>query len=168
MKKFKKSKLTVARLSAPSSNQLPSDPVLSLALSKRWSIHQLDAMNAFPHGNPSDFGTRRIQIMCAYEIIYGLKQAPKAWNKKLTDFVSTLRFLRSRSDHSLFVLRLGSDMAYLLLYVDDIIWTASSDSLRRSIISLLSDAFAMKDLGSLHYFLGIDVSSHDGSLFLSQ
>ncbi|XP_055814466.1 uncharacterized mitochondrial protein AtMg00810-like [Solanum dulcamara] len=59
-------------------------------------------------------------------------------------------------------------MAYLLLYVDDIILTASSDELRQSIISLLSSEFAMKDLGLLSYFLGIAVTHHTIGLFLSQ
>nr|KYP39517.1 hypothetical protein KK1_039171 [Cajanus cajan] len=59
-------------------------------------------------------------------------------------------------------------MAYLLLYVDDIILTASSDELRKSIISLLSLEFAMKDLGHLSYFLGINVTRHASGLFLSQ
>ena len=59
-------------------------------------------------------------------------------------------------------------MAYLLLYVDDIILTASSDKLHQSIISRLSSEFAMKDLGHLSYFLGIAVTRHAGGLFLSQ
>ncbi|MCI51994.1 copia protein, partial [Trifolium medium] len=59
-------------------------------------------------------------------------------------------------------------MAYLLLYVDDIILTASSDDLHKSIISRLSSEFAMKDLGPLSYFLGIAVTRHDSGLFLSQ
>ncbi|XP_050902006.1 uncharacterized mitochondrial protein AtMg00810-like [Lathyrus oleraceus] len=59
-------------------------------------------------------------------------------------------------------------MAYLLLYVDDIILIASFDDLRKSIISRLSSEFAMKDLGPLHYSLGIAVTRHDGGLFLSQ
>jgi hypothetical protein len=59
-------------------------------------------------------------------------------------------------------------MAYLLLYVDDIILTTSSDNLRQSIISLLSSEFAMKDLGHLSYFLGITVTHHSQGLFLSQ
>nr|KYP74640.1 hypothetical protein KK1_007327 [Cajanus cajan]KYP74657.1 hypothetical protein KK1_007344 [Cajanus cajan] len=58
-------------------------------------------------------------------------------------------------------------MAYLLLYVDDIILTASSDELRKFIISCLSSKFAMKDLGPLSYFLGINVTRHVGGLFLS-
>uniref|UniRef100_A0A3Q7J7B5 Reverse transcriptase Ty1/copia-type domain-containing protein n=1 Tax=Solanum lycopersicum TaxID=4081 RepID=A0A3Q7J7B5_SOLLC len=43
-------------------------------------------------------------------------------------------------------------MAYILLYVDDIILTASSDKLHHSIISRLSSEFAMKDLRHLIYF----------------
>lgn len=59
-------------------------------------------------------------------------------------------------------------MAYLLLYVDDIVLTASSDSLLQSIISCLSSEFAMKDLSPLIYFLGIAVTRHESGLFLSQ
>ncbi|KAK4338230.1 hypothetical protein RND71_042717 [Anisodus tanguticus] len=59
-------------------------------------------------------------------------------------------------------------MAYILLYVDDIILTASSDTLRKSIMMLLNSEFAMKDLGPLSYLLGIAVTRHAGGLFLSQ
>lgn len=41
-------------------------------------------------------------------------------------------------DHSLFIYNRGAETAYLLLYVDDTILTASSDALRKSIITLLS------------------------------
>ncbi|KAK4341154.1 hypothetical protein RND71_039655 [Anisodus tanguticus] len=59
-------------------------------------------------------------------------------------------------------------MAYILLYVDDIILTASSNNLRKSIMSLLSSEFSMKDLGPLSYFLGIVVTRHACGIFLSQ
>ncbi|XP_022014710.2 uncharacterized mitochondrial protein AtMg00810-like [Helianthus annuus] len=59
-------------------------------------------------------------------------------------------------------------MAYLLLYVDDIILTASSDTLLTNIIQLLSREFAMTDLGTLHHFLGISVKRDAQGLFLSQ
>ncbi|GKD28859.1 ribonuclease H-like domain-containing protein [Tanacetum coccineum] len=49
----------------------------------------------------------------------------------------------------------GSDIAYLLLYVDDIVLTASSTALLQRIITVLHGEFAMTDLGSLNYFLGI-------------
>ncbi|KAJ0853351.1 putative RNA-directed DNA polymerase [Helianthus annuus] len=59
-------------------------------------------------------------------------------------------------------------MAYFLLYVDDIILTASDSDLLRSIITMLSREFAMTDLGHLHHFLGITVTRDSKGLFLSQ
>ncbi|XP_019105451.2 uncharacterized mitochondrial protein AtMg00810-like [Beta vulgaris subsp. vulgaris] len=100
--------------------------------------------------------------------LYGLKQAPRAWYMRFADYVATLGFTHSKSDYSLFIDQNGSDLAYLLLYVDYIILTASSDALRQSIMTSLSTEFAMKDLRSLSYFLGIDVTRHAGGLFLSQ
>ncbi|XP_071740817.1 uncharacterized protein [Rutidosis leptorrhynchoides] len=101
--------------------------VISLALANSWAIHQLDVKNAFLHGN-------------LHETVF--MHQPMA-------YVSTLGFVHSRCDHSLFIYRNGYDIAYLLLYVDDIILTASSDTLRRTIIHNLSGEFAMKDLGSI-------------------
>ncbi|GJT31282.1 ribonuclease H-like domain-containing protein [Tanacetum coccineum] len=62
----------------------------------------------------------------------------------------------------------GIDTAYLLLYVDDIVLTASSDGLLQRIISSLHQEFAMTDLGPLNYFLGISVTRDSSGLFLSQ
>jgi hypothetical protein len=76
--------------------------------------------------------------------------------------------LEAKSDTSLFILQRGSDMAYLLLYVDDIILTASSEALHRSIVSSLTTEFSMKDLGHLHHFLGMVVSWSTTGMFLSQ
>jgi hypothetical protein len=62
----------------------------------------------------------------------------------------------------------GADIAYLLLYVDDIILTASSTSLLRRLTELLHSKFAMIDLADLHHFLGISVTRSTDGLFLSQ
>jgi hypothetical protein len=56
----------------------------------------------------------------------------------------------------------------MLLYVDDIVLTASSESLLRRIITSLQQEFAMKDLGVLHHFLGVTVEPHPAGLFLHQ
>ncbi|GJX56153.1 ribonuclease H-like domain-containing protein [Tanacetum coccineum] len=53
--------------------------------------------------------------------------------------------------------RSGSQVAYLLIYVDDIILTASSPDLLQHIIASLHNEFDMTDLGVLNYFLGISV-----------
>jgi len=56
---------------------------------------------------------------------------------------------------------------YLLLHVDDIVLTASSESLHR-IITSLQQEFAMEDLGVLHHFLGVTVEPHPDGLLLHQ
>lgn len=99
--------------------------------------------------------------------LYGLKEAPQAWYKRFSHYVSTLGFSHNTSDHSLFIYQQGTALAYILLYVDDITVTASSDALHKSIISFLSSEFAMKALGPLSYFLSITITRHAGGLFLS-
>ncbi|GJV51974.1 ribonuclease H-like domain-containing protein [Tanacetum coccineum] len=77
-------------------------------------------------------------------------------------------FYHSRCDSSLFICRQGSEVAYLLIYVDDIILTASSPALLHQIIDSLHNEFDMTDLGALNYFLGISADRNSTSLFLSQ
>ncbi|GJT73972.1 reverse transcriptase domain-containing protein [Tanacetum coccineum] len=62
----------------------------------------------------------------------------------------------------------GSDIAYLLLYIDDIILSASSIAFLQSIIATLHAEFSMTDLGQLNYFLGISVTRNTSGMFLSQ
>jgi len=100
--------------------------------------------------------------------LYGLKQAPRAWHQRFATFIQTLGFVASVSDTSLFVFKEGTSVAYLLLYVDDIVLTASSPALLRHITERLNSEFAMIDLGDLHHFLGISVTRSADGLFLSQ
>jgi hypothetical protein len=100
--------------------------------------------------------------------LYGLKQAPRAWYQRFATFIRQLGFVASTSDTSLFILREGTSLAYLLLYVDDIVLTTSSSALLQRIMARLSSEFAMTDLGALHHFLGIAVTCSSDGLFLSQ
>jgi hypothetical protein len=153
--------------------------VLTLALSHSWPIHQLDVKNAFLHGTlneivycaqPTGFAdTSRPDFVCRLnKSLYGLKQAPRAWHHRFASHLTTLGFIGAKSDTSVFIYRHGSDMAILLLYVGDIVLTASSPSLLQRIIAALCREFSMKDMGPLHHFLGVNVQRCHDSLFLSQ
>ncbi|GJV28694.1 ribonuclease H-like domain-containing protein [Tanacetum coccineum] len=153
--------------------------VLSLAVSRDWPIHQLDVKNAFLHGQlsetvymhqpPGFVDTTHPDYVCHLQrSLYGLKQAPRAWFQRFTSFITRVGFQHSKTDASLFVFHRGSDIAYLLLYVDDIVLTASSTALLQRIITVLHGEFAMTDLGSLNYFLGISAQRSSSGLFLSQ
>ncbi|GJR38446.1 ribonuclease H-like domain-containing protein [Tanacetum coccineum] len=97
----------------------------------------LDVKNAFLHGQlsetvymhqpPGFVDTTHPDYVCHLQrSLYGLKQAPRAWFQRFTSFITRVGFQHSKTDASLFVFHRGSDIAYLLLYVDDIILTASS------------------------------------------
>ncbi|KAK4362733.1 hypothetical protein RND71_017974 [Anisodus tanguticus] len=77
-------------------------------------------------------------------------------------------FVCNKYDNYLFIFHRGSSIAYLLLYVDDIVLTASSDLLKNEIITLLKTEFAMPDLGKLSYFLEISVTRSADTIFLCQ
>jgi hypothetical protein len=100
--------------------------------------------------------------------LYGLKQAPRAWFQRFSSFIQTIGFTPSLSDTSLFIFHSNSNVAYLLLYVDDIILTASTQTFLDHIISLLRAEFSMTDLGVLSHFLGIAVHRDPSGLLLSQ
>jgi hypothetical protein len=153
--------------------------VLSLAYSRGWPVHQLDVKNAFLHGvleeqvycyQPAGFVDERHRdhVCKLAKSLYGLKQAPRAWFQRFAAFAVTIGFTASRSDASLFILRRGNEAAFLLLYVDDIVLSASSTPLLHAIVSQLKTEFAMKDMGPLHYFLGIQVRRTPRGFFLSQ
>lgn len=97
-----------------------------------------------------------------------LKQAPRAWNEKFTSFLPSLGFVFSHSDPSLFVRHTSSGLVALLLYVDDIVITGSDSAGIHEVISELSMVFDMKDLGSLSYFLGLEVTKMKNGIFLNQ
>jgi hypothetical protein len=144
--------------------------MLATAVSRDWPIQQLDMKNVFLHGTlfetvfwcqPTSFADpAQPDLVCRlHKSLYGLKQAPWAWYSRFATYLTTLGFTEAKSDTSLFIFHRGSDTVYLLLYVDDIILTASSTELLRRTISALQQEFAMKDLVPLHHFLSITASS---------
>ncbi|GAB2277530.1 hypothetical protein Dimus_039233 [Dionaea muscipula] len=153
--------------------------VLSLAVVRGWPIRYLDVKNVFLHGHlteqvymdqPPGFEdpVNPTHVCLLHRALYGLKQAPRAWFDHFSSFLLSSGFQCCAADPSLFVHHSPSGILILLLYVDDIILIGSSDSILSRCISSLSHEFAMKDLGPLHYFLGIQVAHVPSGLFLHQ
>jgi hypothetical protein len=67
----------------------------------------------------------------------------------------SIDFRASTVDTSLFIFSVGADICYLLVYVDDILLTGSNSLLLQHLIQLLNLEFKLRDLGTVHYFLGI-------------
>jgi len=152
---------------------------LTLAHSRHSPIHQLDVKNAFFHGTlsetvycsqPTGFAntTHPDHVCRLNKSLYGLKQVPREWHSRFASHLLSLGFTEARSDKSLFIFHRGTETVYLLLYVDDIVLTASSQQLLHRVIEALKKEFAMKVLGPLYHFLGMTVEQQGDSLFLSQ
>jgi len=77
-------------------------------------------------------------------------------------------FQAFKVDTSLFILNVNHDICYLLVYVDDILLTGNNSELLHRLITLLSSEFKLRDLGHVHYFLGIEVAPTNVGLVLSQ
>lgn len=89
--------------------------------------------------------------------LYGLKQAPRAWFDKLTFTLHEFVFRSSKCDSSFFVITTSQHCTYVLVFVDDILITGSSKKVVSLLVKHLNMEFALKDLGDLNYFLGIQV-----------
>jgi histone deacetylase 1/2 len=154
--------------------------LLSLAVSRGWHLRQLDIQNAFLNGvleeevymrqPPGYEDPAYPHHLCRLEkAIYGLKQAPRAWHARLSSVLRMLGFVASTADSSLFILQRPEVVTFLLVYVDDIIVISSSASAPAQLVKDLRSEFVVKDLGQLHFFLGVEVTRPSaGGLLLSQ
>nr|AAT85031.1 putative polyprotein [Oryza sativa Japonica Group]ABF96679.1 retrotransposon protein, putative, Ty1-copia subclass [Oryza sativa Japonica Group] len=153
--------------------------ILSIAVSRGWCLRQLDVQNAFLHGvleeevymkqPPGYENPSTPDYVCKLDkALYGLKQAPRAWYSRLSGKLHDLGFKGSKADTSLFFYNKGSLTIFLLIYVDDIIVVSSRKEAVSALLQDLQKEFALKDLGDLHYFLGIEVTKIPGGILMSQ
>ena len=154
-------------------------PVLTIVVTQGWQLRQLDVNNAFLHGllnedvymvQPLGFkdNTNPQHVCRLNKAIYGLKQALRAWYSTLRGAILEFGFVNSRADSSLFIYKTKSVTCYFLVYVDDLVITGNDPIFVSSIIEQLSHRFSVKDMGQLHFFLGMEVIPTTTSLFLSQ
>ncbi|XP_066396527.1 uncharacterized protein [Miscanthus floridulus] len=153
--------------------------ILSIAVSRGWSLRQLDVQNAFLHGyleedvymkQPPGYEEKsKNGYICKLDkALYGLKQAPRAWYSRLSNKLCQLGFKASKADTSLFYCHKGSVTIYILIYVDDIIVASSTQEATACLLQDLRKEFALKDLGDLHFFLGIEVKKINNGILLTQ
>jgi histone deacetylase 1/2 len=146
--------------------------ILSIAISRGWSLRQLDVQNAFLHGILEEevyIDKSHPNFVCKLDkALYGLKQAPRAWYARLSAKLVALGFTSSKVDTSLFYLNKHGVTVFMLVYVDDVIVVSSNPNATTGLLHSLRQDFALKDLGDLHYFLGIEVNKVASGLVLTE
>ena len=151
--------------------------LLSVAAARGWHIHQLDVNTAFLHGDlheevymevPPGLDCSPGTVCKLQKSLYGMKQASRQWNAKLTSFLSSCGFIQSKSDYSLFTKQTSRGFTAVLVYVDDLVLSGNDLEEIQSIKGLLDAKFKIKDLGTLRYFLGMEVAKSKDGILLYQ
>ncbi|CAJ2672360.1 unnamed protein product [Trifolium pratense] len=153
--------------------------LLSLAANLDWPLHQLDVKNAFLNGDleeevymdiPPGFEDKFGSNVCKLnKSLYGLKQSPRAWFEKFTYSMKKQGYIQGQADHTLFT-KFSQDgkIAVLIVYVDDIVLTGDDIVEMARVKEKLALDFEIKDLGSMRYFLGMEVARSKDGIVVSQ
>ena len=96
-----------------------------------------------------------------------MKQAPRTWYGRIDSFLSSLGFTKSKADSNLYYKVEYGNPVMFLLYVDDLFVT-SMDGLISDTKRNIAAEFEMKDLGMMHYFLGMEVWQNVDGISLGQ
>eukprot|EP00253_Pinus_taeda_P031210 PITA_31210 len=154
--------------------------LIALATKHNWELYQLDVKSAFLNGDlkeeiylvqPEGYVKQgQEHLVCRLKkALYGLKQAPRSWYEKVDSFFIEYGFHRTLNDPNLYTRYNNQRQIVLIsLYVDDMIITGNAFDLIKGIKRLMAQVFEMKDLGSLHYCLGLEVFRDTGQTFLTQ
>jgi hypothetical protein len=141
--------------------------IIGLAAKMKWKLHQMDVKIAFLNGvieeevyieKPQGFEVENMKshVCKLKKDLYGLKQASRAWYGCIDSFLTSLGFTKSKADSNLYFKVMNGEPVILLLYVDDLFLTGEENLITECKKRLASE-FEMKDLGLMHYLLGLEV-----------
>jgi hypothetical protein len=149
--------------------------LLAFAASKGFKLYQIDVKSAFLNGyieekvyvrQPPGFENPKFpnHVFKLHKALYGLKQASRAWYERLKAFLLEKGFRMGSVDKTLFLLKQGTDILLVQIYVDDIIFGGSSHALVAKFLDTMSREFEMSMMGRLTFFLGLQIKqTHEGT-----
>jgi hypothetical protein len=142
-------------------------------------VHHLDVKSAFLNGDLAEevfvkqapgfvVPGAEHKVLRLRKALYGLRQAPRAWNAKLDATLRALGFERCETEHAIYVRRRGKFALIIGVYVDDLVVTGMQAADIAGFKQEMADRFRMSDLGALSYYLGIEVKQGGGEMRLGQ
>jgi hypothetical protein len=120
--------------------------LVAFSVAKGFKLHQMDVKSAFLNGVLEEELYVRQPL--------GLKQTHRAWYGRLRGFLFERCFEMGKVDQTLFLLRQGRDILIVQVYMDDIVFGGSCNSLVARFAEDMSGEFEMSMMGELQFFLG--------------
>ncbi|GJZ69558.1 zinc finger, CCHC-type containing protein [Tanacetum coccineum] len=153
--------------------------ILALAAYHGWQVHHLDVKSAFLHGDlkeevyvtqPEGFIQQGNsgKVYKLTKALYGLRQAPRAWNVKLDQTLKSLDFKKCNLEQAVYTKRSKNSILIVGVYVGDLIITGTPKKEIEVFKSQMEEKFEMSDLGLLAYYLGIEVTQTGGEITIKQ
>jgi hypothetical protein len=153
--------------------------LLAFSVVKGFKLHQIDVKSAFLNGvleeevyvrQPTGFESEKYshRVYKLRKALYGLKQAPRAWFGRLRGFLFERGFEMWKVVQTLFLLRQGRDILIVQVYVDDIVFGSSSNSLVARFAEDMSRKFEMSMMGELQFLLGLQIKQSKEGTFVHQ
>ena len=106
------------------------------------------------------------KVVCLKKSIYRLEQVLYIWNHRLVNTLHKMGFIELYFDTYIFVHKEWP--FFIAIYMDDLALYGPSDDFIKWVKSYLSKHFQTKDLGDLHWLLGIKIECRNGYITLSQ
>lgn len=154
---------------------------LSIAVQLSATIFQLDVKSAYLNASVSEeiylspppmFESRDQNGNLLYcklnKSLYGLKQAGREWNIELNNWLISFGLSRSKIDPCCYVMDKGDSKLVVVVWVDDVLFFSSPDSLSYSFKKQFASRYKVDDKGKMEWFLGISVVQLRGEIVLSQ
>lgn len=144
--------------------------LLSYSCKNNLFVDQMDVETAFLNGHvksevyvnqPEGYETGDNKVYKLRKALYGLKESPRVWYDCFDKFIKTLNFVRSNYDYCLYVNKASQDPIYLLIFVDDLLICCKNKDKIDEVKASLMKRFAMKDLGKIKSYIGIDIDYSD-------
>ncbi|GJX12203.1 ribonuclease H-like domain, reverse transcriptase, RNA-dependent DNA polymerase [Tanacetum coccineum] len=153
--------------------------LLAIAANNKWEVHHLDVKSAFLHGDlkeevyvtqPEGFIKKQDQgkVYRLIKALYGLRQAPRAWNIKLDNTLKSLDFKKCALEQAIYTKKSKDSILLIGVYVDDLIITGTPKKEIDNFKAQMEEKFEMSDLGLLAYYLGIEVTQSNGDISIKQ
>ncbi|GJU99817.1 retrovirus-related pol polyprotein from transposon TNT 1-94 [Tanacetum coccineum] len=142
-------------------------------------VYQMDVKIAFLNGNlreevyvsqPDGFvdPDNPYHVYKLKKAVYGLKQAPRAWYDMFSSFLISQDFSKGLVDPTLFICRQGKELLLVQIYVDDIIFAASTHELCDLFDKIVCSKFKISMMGKISFFLGLPISQSPRGIFINQ
>jgi hypothetical protein len=103
-----------------------------------------------------------------HKALYGLKQAPRAWYECLKEFLLKQGFEIGKADTTIFIRKIKNDISVCQIYVDDIIFGSTNQTLCEEFSRVVTKRFDMSMMGELTFFLGFQVKQLKEGTFICQ